>query len=36
MYTSPDAFDFSVPAVVVERVRNAVERLVDEAVMYDE
>jgi hypothetical protein len=36
MYTTPDAFVLSVPAVVVERVMKAVERFVVEAVRNDE
>ncbi len=34
--TTPAAVDFSVPAVVVDRVRNAVFRFVDDAVINDE
>ena len=36
IYTKPAALVFNVPAVVVERVRNAVLRFVDEAVRNDE
>ncbi len=34
--TRPDAFVFSVPTVVVDSVRNAVFRFVDDAVRNDE